>query len=380
MHRRNLQTIARRLVKWYGHAARDLPWRIDPTPYRVLVSEFMLQQTVVGTVVGYFDRWMTQFPNVDALASASERQVLALWQGLGYYRRATNLHRSARMLAAEFDGSIPDSRPDLLKLPGVGPYIADAVLSFAFHRDVAVVDANVARVFMRLAGREGLATAGPVRRDVTAWTMAALPAGHSSEYNQALMDFGSVICRSRKPLCQDCFLRDRCEAHRTGRQYEIPTPPKRRLKKIRTVAAVLIRQGCVCLRRRPPGARMFAGMWELPGGRVHDDERPRAALTRIFRDELNTACRPDRKLPRLVHHYTVHEVTLHAWLCAPPDDLPQNATHRWVPLTKLNAYPLPSAERKVLDLLKSNKQQRRNAEAQSRRERRRQDDNGACGR
>jgi A/G-specific adenine glycosylase len=355
MQKRSLQTIGRRLVKWYGCAARDLPWRVDPTPYRVLVSEFMLQQTVVGTVIGYFDRWMTQFPDVKALAAASERRVLALWQGLGYYRRATNLHRSARMIVADFDGRIPDSRAELLKLPGVGPYIADAVLSFAFHRHVAVVDANVARVFMRLAGREGLATAGDVRRDVAAWTDAALPSGHSSAYNQALMDFGSVVCRSRTPLCTDCFLRDRCEAQRTGRQYDIPTPPKRRLKKIRTVAAVLIREGCVYLRRRPPTG-LFAGMWELPGGRVDDAERPRAALTRICRDELGTPCQSERKLTQLVHHYTVHEVTLHAWLCTPTERLPEDATHRWVPLDELDAYPLPSAERKLLDTTRGSRQ------------------------
>ena len=353
-----MRTIGRRLVKWYGKHARDLPWRTNPTPYRVLVSEVMLQQTVVGTVLAYFERWLERFPNPEALAAAGERDVLTLWEGMGYYRRALRLREAAGLVMAEYGGRIPSDRAALRRLPGVGPYIAAAVLSFAFGQDVAAVDANAVRVFMRLTGMDGTGREAAVKSAVRECAEAGLPPGHSSAFNQGVMDFGSLICRPRRPRCDECFLRDRCAAFRAGRQYDVPRPTRRRLTKIRTSVALFLRDGCVYLQKRPPGG-LFAGMWEFPGGKAEAGETSRAALVRECREELGIDCVPGRRVARVVHYYTVFEITLHAYRCEPPVDLPLDRTHRWVALGEIGDYPMPSASRRIITELTSREYGRR---------------------
>lgn len=346
-----ISRIAGRLLRWYARHRRDLPWRRNPTPYRVWVSEVMLQQTVVATVIPYFERWMDRFPDVGSVAAATEREVLALWQGLGYYQRARRLHRAARRIVQVHEGRLPSDRRGLRELPGIGPYIADAILSIAFGCDVVALDANLTRVFMRLLAVEGRGTKAEVRREVRRWAEAGLPRGRAADYNQALMDFGSLVCRPRSPLCEECPLRQDCAAFRLGMQYDIPTPRKRQLKRIQTAIAVFRRQGEVYIQKRPPGG-LFAGLWEFPGGKVCDDETPREALRRECREELGVDCEPGEKLVELTHYYTVFEVRLHAFLCPPPEGLPVDETHRWVVLEELDEYPMPSANRQVVEALR----------------------------
>jgi A/G-specific adenine glycosylase len=354
MDNRTAKRIGQRLVKWYEENARDLPWRHDPTPYSVWVSEAMLQQTVVGTVIPYFGRWMERFPDVASLAAASERQVLSMWQGMGYYRRAQNLHRAARLMMERHGGKVPRPRDELLALPGIGPYMASAIRSISFGEDEVALDANLFRVFMRLLCVEGRGTEAAVREQVEPVARAALPPGRSSEYNQALMDFGSLICRPRRPRCEECFLRRDCAAFAAGKQYDIPTPVKRRLKKIRTAVAVFLRDGEggreIYIQKRPPGG-LFAGMWEFPGGKAEEGERPKDAVVRECREELVAECRVVRKITELTHYYTVFQVRLHAYECAPESPLPEDSAHRWIPLAELHSYPMPSASRQVAALL-----------------------------
>ena len=352
MDARTAHLIGRRLLAWYGKSARDLPWRRSPTPYGVWVSEVMLQQTVVATVIPYFERWMARFPDVASLASADEREVLAAWEGLGYYRRALNLRRAARLVMEEQGGRVPSSRAALLNLPGVGPYIASAVRSLAFGEDEVALDANVARVFLRLFGLRAEAGDAAARQTVRRAAEQALPPGRSGDYNQALMDFGSLICRPRRPRCADCFLSDRCEAFRQGLQYDIPQRTARTLKRIRTVVAVFVRDGRVYIQKRPPGG-LFEGMWEFPGGKVQGGETPRRALARECREELGASVTPGRKLAELTHYYTVFKVRLHAFICPVPDGLPVNRTHRWVRLRDLAKYPMPSANRRLVAKLRA---------------------------
>ncbi len=342
-----MRNIGRRLVRWYGRNARALPWRSDPTPYRVWVSEVMLQQTAVTTVVPYFERWMRRWPDVASLARARERQVLALWEGMGYYGRARRLHAAARLVVAEHGGELPRETAALRKLPGVGPYVAAAVRSFAFGEDEVALDANLVRVFMRLLGIEGTGAEAVVRRRVGEWARVGLPRGRSADYNQALMDFGSALCRPRAPRCGECFLRTDCAAFRSGMQYDIPRPSPRRLKKIETAVAVFLRDGSVYLQQR--GAEgLFARMWEFPGGKVEAGETPRAALVRECREELGVECAPGRRLLSLTHYYTVFEVRLHAYVCPVPEGLPEDTAHRWVALGGIGDYPMPSANRQVV--------------------------------
>ncbi len=350
MDPRTARLIGRRIVLWYGRNARDLPWRADPTPYSVWVSEVMLQQTVVATVGPYFRRWMERFPDVATLAAGPERAVLAAWEGMGYYRRARRLHAAARLIVERHGGRVPCAREDLLALPGVGPYIAAAVRSIAFGEDEVALDANVVRVFMRLLALEGTGAEADVRREVRAAARAALPPGRSAELNQGLMDFGSLICRARAPLCPGCFLRGRCAAFAGGRQHEIPRRDPRRLKKIRTAVAVIRRDGEVFLQRRPDDG-LFAGMWEFPGGKLREGESPREGLARECREELGVAVRPGPKLIELTHYYTAFHVRLHALLCPDPGGLPLDDDHCWVAADKLSDYPMPSANRRVVEAL-----------------------------
>ena len=345
-----MKKLGRRLVRWYGRHARTLPWRSDPSPYRVWVSEVMLQQTAVATVIPYFERWMRRFPDVGSLARADEREALSLWEGMGYYGRARRLWQAARRVEDEHGGAVPRSTAELRRLPGVGPYIAAAVRSFAFGEDEVALDANLVRVFMRLLGIGGTGAEAQVRREVARWAGIGMPRGRSADYNQALMDFGSLVCRPRAPRCGECFLRGECEAFRRGIQYDIPRPSPRRLRKIRAAVAVFVRGGAVYIQQRPPEG-LFGGMWEFPGGKVEAGETPRKALQRECREELGVECARGRKLLSLTHYYTVFEVRLHAYVCPAPERLPVDATHRWVAVAEIGEYPMPSANRQVVQRL-----------------------------
>jgi A/G-specific adenine glycosylase len=311
----------------------------------------MLQQTVVSIVVPYFERWMRRWPDVHSLAGATERQVLAVWQGMGYYARARRLLRAARRIVEGHGGRVPSGRAELTALPGVGPYIADAVRSLAFGADVVAVDTNVCRVMMRLLDLRGRATERRVRRRVRRWAEAGLPPGDSPRYNQALMDLGSLLCRPRRPRCGECLLREGCLAFRRGTQYEIPRPTGRRVRKIRTAVAVFRKGGDLYLQKRPADG-LFASMWEFPGGKVRGSETPPEALARECREELGVEVRPGRRLLELTHYYTVFRVRLHAFLCEPPPGLPLDEGHRWVALEGISEYPMPSANGRIVEALR----------------------------
>jgi len=245
--------IARPLLAWYDRDKRPLPWRDQPDPYRIWLSEVMLQQTRIEAVRGYYDRFLERFPTVEALAAAPLDAVLHAWAGLGYYSRARNLHRAAQMVAFERGGRFPDTADELAELPGVGRYTAGAIASIAFGRRAPVVDGNVARVLSRLAG-----LAGDVRSPVVSrrlWALAAewIDAERPGDFNQALMELGETICVPRSPDCARCPVRARCAAHRQGRVAELPTP------------------------RRPPERPEVAALWrqalEQPG--FAEDRRAR---------------------------------------------------------------------------------------------------------
>jgi A/G-specific adenine glycosylase len=251
-------TVADRLLSWFETARRDLPWRKEPRdPYRVWVSEVMLQQTRVDVVVPYYRRFVHRFPTLRALAGAPLDDVLALWSGLGYYARARNLHRAAQACG----GILPKTAAELRSLPGFGPYTAAAVASLAFGEDVPLVDGNVARVLSRLCA---------VRTDARAraWNIAArlLPPGRAGRFNEALMELGATVCTPRSPDCARCPLQDVCRGRDAPERY--PAAPKRAERSLLAWRALALRRrdGAVLLARRPPGA-LFAGLWDLPPGR-----------------------------------------------------------------------------------------------------------------
>ncbi len=354
-----LVDLAHRLLDWYSDHARQLPWRGDPDPYKVWISEMMLQQTRIETVIPYYLRWIDRFPSIQALAAASEQEVLSAWEGLGYYSRARNLHRAAQMMMEDYSGQLPSDVHALQRLPGVGRYTAAAIASIAFGRDEPALDGNIRRVLSRLfdVSLPARSPAGEKRL----WELASahLPPGRAGDYNQALMDLGALICTPRAPDCPRCPLGELCQARRLGVQAERPVlPPKAPIPHYTVTAAVIQKEDGqqeknVLLARRPSHG-LLGGMWEFPGGKLQEGEDLPACLKREICEELGVDISVGEPFGIYQHAYTHFRVTLHAFLCTLPDGTPhalEASELRWVKPAELGAYPMGKIDRQIASRL-----------------------------
>lgn len=312
--------LQQRLLAWFSRHRRDLPFRRERTPYRVLLAEVMSQQTAAEAVGPYLERFLARFPDLAALAAADLEEVLALWQGLGYYSRARNLHRAAQEAVRLHAGRVPADQAALRALPGVGPYIAGAVASIAFGQDVAAFDANALRVLSRLFDRE---------RADPALAQALLPPGRAGEWNEALMDFGALVCVPRAPRCGICPLAHLCAGLRAGRAASLPLRSPRRARPEVAVTTLLLRDaaGRFGLCQRPPQG-LLAGMWEFPSaeGAVVPEEVAR-------RHDLVLTAAPAPLQP--FRHVFTHRV----WLVR-PYQVSGAGPVRWVAPEQLELVPL----------------------------------------
>jgi A/G-specific adenine glycosylase len=345
--------IAKALLAWYAAHRRELPWRDHPDPYAVWVSEVMLQQTRAETVNPYFERWMVRFPTIANLAAADQQAVLEAWEGLGYYGRARNLHRAARLVAEKHGGELPREVEGLRALPGIGRYTAGAIASLAFGADQPAVDGNVRRVLARLFDLRQPLDRGPGARK--AWELAAehLPKGQAGDYNQALMDLGATICAPRHPDCEHCPLNAHCQAYALGLQDQRPvTRPKAELPHRTAVAAVIRQNGHVLLRQRPQDG-LLGGMWAFPGGHLPDEGALSDTLHALLKEDLDLAVQVGEQLALYRHAYTHFRVTLHAFDCSlnGTPELPESETVRWVALGQLADYPMGKLDRQIARLL-----------------------------
>jgi A/G-specific adenine glycosylase len=352
----DVKRMRSRLLRWYGRRGRDLPWRQSSDPYRVLVSEIMLQQTRVATVIPYYRRFLDRFPTLQALADAPVEEVLALWSGLGYYRRARRLHQAARLIVSRHGGSFP-SLPEAVKdLPGVGRYTAGAVLSIAFQQPEPVVDGNVSRVLARLLGIEGDVRSGKVSRQV--WKRAAelLDPGRPGDFNQALMEMGSLVCTPAAPDCLSCPVADDCRALEQGRQDELPHLGQRAVARTERAAAIVIRLcGSVLLVQRPQKG-LLAGLWEFPADEDGHGDRDRlaGALRRRHRLEVEVG----EELGEVRHGILERRIQLGVFrgrLLWPPSRTAGRRGWRWVrgPEAMEGGLALAASARKILHLLAS---------------------------
>jgi len=343
-------------LEWYGRSARDLPWRGSPDPYAILVSEIMLQQTRVETAIPYYERWVQRFPTIQALAQAHQQEVLSAWEGLGYYSRARNLQRAARVVVAELDGQLPADPAALRRLPGVGRYTAGAIASIAFGLDEPALDGNIRRVLARLDNLEIPARSREGERRL--WELAAawLPPGRAGDYNPALMDLGAMVCTPRRPACADCPLQPFCLAHQLGLQELRPVQASRPAIPHHTVtAAVICRDGQVLIAQRPAHG-LLGGLWEFPGGKLQPGEDLPACLQREIREELDAEIEVSSPVGVYRHAYTHFRVTLHAFRCrlsGGKQPRPLEASElRWVRPAELQAYPMGKIDRQIAhDLL-----------------------------
>ena len=355
-------TTRARLLAWYEAEARDLPWRRTDDPYAIWVSEVMLQQTRVETVLSYYARFLERFPSVEALASAPIDAVLKTWEGLGYYRRAHNLHRAAMVVVEEHSGRLPESVTELRKLPGVGPYTAAAIASIAFGLDEPVLDGNVVRVLARLDCIEGDPARVSTRKKLRRTAELLLPRSEASRFNQALMDLGARICLPRSPRCHECPVAEHCDAHHTGQEVLYPQKPARKAIPHVDVVGGIVWDG----EPFAPGARhliakrnagdMLGGLWEFPGGRVEEGETHEEALVRELREELGIDVVVIAPFIRIEHAYTHFRITLHTYHCRHVGGEPRAidcADWAWIRTDELEKYAFPTADRKILAALRA---------------------------
>jgi A/G-specific adenine glycosylase len=342
--------FARALLAHYDRSARDLPWRRQPDAYRTLVSELMLQQTGVATVIPYFHRFCARFPDVGALAAAPEEDVLALWSGLGYYARARNLHRTAQLVVAQHGGELPRTEEALRALPGLGPYTAAAVAAIAFGARVVAVDGNAARVLARLFGEPRPIDRPAVRAELRARGEALAPPRRCGDFVQAIMELGATVCVPAQPACPRCPVRGWCAAFRDGTQDQLPQRSARVVKrKVALACAAIERDGRLLLVRRPPGT-LLGGTWALPSQEVGPDGSS-AALARAL-GALGLSPRgAGEPLGAIRHVFTHRDVT--AEVVRQSVRGRPRAPARWVEAPQLPHLALSSFTRKTLTLLSS---------------------------
>ncbi|MEW6593456.1 MAG: A/G-specific adenine glycosylase [Thermodesulfobacteriota bacterium] len=341
------------ILAWFAAHSRDLPWRQDYAPYHILLSEIMLQQTQMERVIGYFSRWIGRFPDISALAAADEEEVLKQWEGLGYYPRARNLHQAARRIMRDHGGVIPADHAALLRLPGIGPYTAGAVMSLAFNQNYPLVDANVERLFARLDDIDSPVREAGNQRFLWQRVRDLIPDGRARHFNQALMELGALVCTPRNPACPVCPLSGHCKALRAGTVECRPVrKEKQAVIRIEMVTGILLHQGRIFIQKRPP-AGVWANLWEFPGGQLEPGESPEEALVREYREETEWEIRALEKLRVVRHSYTRYRVTLHGYCCllvpgSGPPVLHAAQECRWVLPMELDNFAFPTGHRQLI--------------------------------
>lgn len=354
----NSRKIVEPLLRWFRKTNRDLPWRRTYNPYHVWISEIMLQQTQMDRGVVYFLRWIERFPAVHDVAEADEQEILKYWEGLGYYARARNLHKAAKIIVEDFAGELPCDYKILLGLPGIGPYTAAAVASVACNEDVAVVDANVSRVYSRLFDIDEPIKERLVQKRIAVIAKKLLPPTKARAYNQALMDLGGLICTPKSPRCHLCPIGGECAAYQAGTTGQRPVinPPKKTVN-LERVAGVIRWEGQFYIQQRKAD-QVWGGLWEFPGGDLLEGEPDEIVVRKIFEDTgLSVAV--VKHITTVRHQYTHHKINLHCYLCnlvgsKVKPDLQSACEYRWLYSGELKDYGFPAGPRKVLEYIRKN--------------------------
>ncbi len=348
-----IEELRRSLLEWYARSGRDLPWRRTRDPYAIWVSEIMLQQTQVKTVIPYYERWLAEFPTVSALAAVPQEKVLKVWQGLGYYARARNLHKAAQEIVQCYGGIFPEDPEAVLKLPGIGETTAGGILSAAFDQSQAILDGNVKRVLARLVGLE----VAPRRAIALLWrnSRTLLDPQQPRNFNQALMDLGATVCLPRHPTCPVCPWTAHCRAYQMNMQNEIPVSESRAPIPHKQIGVAVIwnEQGQILIdRRRQEG--LLGGLWEFPGGKIEPEETVQECIVREIQEELGIEVAVGDRLITIDHTYTHFRVTLNVFHCSHVSGAPQPIECdevRWVTLEEIEQYPFPKANVQIIEAL-----------------------------
>ena len=344
-----------RLLAWFFETRRDLPWRRSDDPYVIWVSEVMLQQTQINTVIPSFERFIARYPDIQTLAQADLQDVLKSWEGLGYYARARNLHAAARTLAEQNNTAVPADYEELKALKGVGDYIAAAVSSIAFGKPHAVVDGNVKRVLSRFFEIETPVNSSSAGRVFGEHAQGLLDARHPGDFNQAMMELGATICRPRRPLCERCPVAEFCGSYLSQRQSELPVRISRKPVPKYHVAVGVVRKGDrVLITRREPNG-LLGGLWEFPGGKIGNGESPEDACRREIAEEINLDVEVIDYVTHVDHAYSHFKIGVDVFACrykAGDVKLHGPVDYRWILVDEIDDYPFPGANHKFLPVVK----------------------------
>ena len=352
-----LRAFRKALLSWYRTHKRDLPWRRTTDPYAIWISEVMLQQTRVDTVIPYYQAFMEKYPDLDALAQAEPESLLKSWEGLGYYQRLFNLQKTAQRLRQQGLSRLPEDPENLRQLPGVGPYIAAAVASIAFHVQVAVVDGNVKRVMARLFSDPFPVNAGTAHRHYLRHASLLLDPKNPKDANQAVMELGATCCSPAKPKCADCPVSLFCEAWAQKKTELYPLREKKRPSPFFSVAcAAIVDENFRILVTKRPETGMLPGFWEFPGGKCEQGESEERACIREVREETGLILEKPEKLCTIGHAYTHFRIAMTLFGCRTREKIPallSQREHRWIFPDELQTLAFPAANRKCMPALHS---------------------------
>lgn len=352
-NKNDIKNIATPLLTWYGENKRDLPWRRTKNPYAVLVSEMMLQQTQVNTVIDYYKRFLARFPSFEALAVAEEQDVLALWQGLGYYSRARNLHALAKRVVAEYGGVLPDEAEALRALPGIGDYMCGAVMSIAFEKPLPAVDGNVLRVSTRVLNRHEDITKAKTRKEISAQVAEWMPKNAAGDFTQAMMELGALICKPKNPSCDTCPLASHCAALAKGTVSVLPVKtPKQKPKTMEYFVVLVTAQDKLLMQRREEKG-LLAGMWGLP----MVEKRADTDIDAVVCGWINKPRRCGKRLGEAVHIFT-HRRWEMSVIHYPIEKPMEDVSGTWVAMNELDRFPVPEAFKKAINMLPSQKRKK----------------------
>jgi len=342
--------IQSNLLQWFKKNRRDLPWRKTTDPYAIWVSEIMLQQTQVATVTPYYQKFLKSFPTLSHLAKANLSKVLKVWEGLGYYSRARNLHRASQIVLNDFHGKIPDTLKNLLSLPGIGQSTAGAILSFAFDKEAPILDGNAKRVLSRLFAVSG--SPGERKTEQLLWEISEslIPKGYSNPFNQALMDLGSMLCTPKDPQCPKCPLRHLCKGYLSGEPEIYPLRIiKKAIPHIAAASAVIEKDGKVLLWQRPPKG-LLGGLWEFPNWKIEIKQnlRLRLRLRNYIKKEIGLNVKVKESIGTFHQTYSHFKLTLQVFDC---QSINGNAKGEWVPIRNLPLLPLSRIHRRIAEVI-----------------------------
>lgn len=332
-----------------------MPWRNTSDPYKIWISEIMLQQTRVDTVIPYYHRFIDAFPDMAALAKADQQKVLKLWEGLGYYSRARNMHKASKDVQYRLNGVFPDTYNDLLRLKGIGPYTAAAISSIAFNEKQAVVDGNVIRVLSRFFGIRDDVRQSSVKKEIQELADECIPDENPGDFNQALMELGAIVCTPSKPDCGSCPLSLKCVAYNSAQTDTIPYKSKKKKIPHHQIGVGMIsdsRQRLLIALR--PDEAMLGGLWEFPGGKQKKGESIEETVKRELKEELGVEVLVKEKFMHLKHAYSHFRITLHAYWCVIENGTPKPRSSNaldWVTLDDITEYPFPKANKTLIEKL-----------------------------